>query len=107
MLGFLLPNVCFVRLGEYRMPFGWSARQIFKPDGKLDPNTDFSPIYKFDDKKIAEGEMVKLLQDLRKGDKLSKLTVIPGTMSIKLSLMEVTTPSEWPLFLLFFFLASS
>ena len=77
------------------MPFGWSARQIFNSEGKLDPNTDFSPIYKFDEKRIGESEMIKLLTELKKGEKLSKLTVIPGSISIKLGLMEVTTPSKY------------
>ena len=77
------------------MPLAWSARQIFTADGKLDPNTDFSPLYKWEEKKASEVEMVKLLSELKRADKLSKLTVIPGSLSIKISLMEVTTPSEW------------
>ncbi|KAF2356439.1 Dedicator of cytokinesis C/D N-terminal [Trinorchestia longiramus] len=87
-------KTCCSRLGQYRMPLGWSARQLFTPDGKLDPNTDFSPIYKFDEKKTSESEMIKLLTELKKADKLSKFTVIPGSLSIKLSLMEVTTPNS-------------
>jgi len=87
-------KTCCSRLGEYRMPFGWSARQIFKADGKLDPNSDFSPIYKFDDKKISEPEIVKWLQEMKKGEKMNKLTIIPGSVGIKLAQMEVTTPSK-------------
>ena len=89
------PLFVAARLGEYRMPFAWSARQIFTSDGKLDPNTDFSPLFKWDEKKASEAEMIKLLTELKKGEKLNKLTIIPGSLSIKIGLMEVTTPSEY------------
>ena len=85
----------FGRLGEYRMPFGWCARPVFKNSGNLDTDSHFSPIYRNEEKKLSETEMVKLLADFRKPEKMNKLTIIPGNVIVKILPMEITLPSKY------------
>ena len=82
------------------MPFAWCARPLFKNSKELDCFGEFSPLYKSDEKRLTESEIIKLLSDFRKPEKMNKLTVIPGSVSIKISQMGVTTPSKYHLFFL-------
>ena len=77
------------------MPFGWCARPLFKNSGNLDTESDFSPIYRCDEKKLGESEFIRLLSDFRKPEKMNKLTTIPGSVSVQIVPMEVTLPSEF------------
>ncbi|KAK7072638.1 Dedicator of cytokinesis protein 9 [Halocaridina rubra] len=87
-------KTCCQRLGDFRMPFGWCARPLFKNSGHLDTESHFSPIYRCEEKKLNESEIVKMLADIRKPEKMNKLTVIPGSVIIKILPMEVTLPSK-------------
>ncbi|XP_068242950.1 dedicator of cytokinesis protein 9 [Palaemon carinicauda] len=87
-------KTCCYRLGEFRMPFGWCARPLFKNSGNLDTESHFSPIYKCEEKKLCESEMIKLLADFRKPEKMNKLTVIPGNVIVKILPMEITLPNS-------------
>ncbi|XP_061619113.1 dedicator of cytokinesis protein 11 isoform X4 [Phyllopteryx taeniolatus] len=70
------------RLGQYRMPFAWAAKQVFKDaQGSLDMDGKFSPLYRQDSGKISTDDIVKLLADTRKPDK-SKLQTIPGQLNV-------------------------
>ncbi|XP_076828066.1 dedicator of cytokinesis protein 11 isoform X3 [Brachyhypopomus gauderio] len=70
------------RLGQYRMPFAWAAKQVFKDaQGGLDVDGKFSPLYRQDSNKISTEDLIKLLADFRKPEK-SKLQVIPAQMNI-------------------------
>ncbi|KAM3591225.1 uncharacterized protein V6R79_024850 [Siganus canaliculatus] len=70
------------RLGQYRMPFAWAAKQVFKdPQGSLDMDGKFSPLYRQDSSKISTDDIIKLLADIRKPEK-SKLQIIPGQMNV-------------------------
>uniref|UniRef100_A0A4W4EZ67 Dedicator of cytokinesis 11 n=1 Tax=Electrophorus electricus TaxID=8005 RepID=A0A4W4EZ67_ELEEL len=65
------------RLGQYRMPFAWAAKQVFKDvQGSLDVDGKFSPLYRQDSNKISTEDLIKLLIDFRKPEK-SKLQIIP------------------------------
>ena len=77
------------------MPFAWCARPVFKNSKELDINAEFSPLYKAEEKRLSEAEMIKLLSDFRKPEKMNKLTIIPGTITVKISPMGVTTPSKY------------
>uniref|UniRef100_A0A8D0GN81 Dedicator of cytokinesis 9 n=1 Tax=Sphenodon punctatus TaxID=8508 RepID=A0A8D0GN81_SPHPU len=58
------------RLGQYRMPFAWAARTLFKDtSGTLDKNARFSALYRQD-------------TDFRKPEKMAKLPVILGNLDI-------------------------
>ncbi|XP_035392551.1 dedicator of cytokinesis protein 11 isoform X3 [Electrophorus electricus] len=70
------------RLGQYRMPFAWAAKQVFKDvQGSLDVDGKFSPLYRQDSNKISTEDLIKLLIDFRKPEK-SKLQIIPAQMNI-------------------------
>ncbi|XP_023683587.1 dedicator of cytokinesis protein 9-like isoform X16 [Paramormyrops kingsleyae] len=71
------------RLGQYRMPFAWAARPLFKDSsGTLDRVSRFSPIYRQDSGKLSNEDMLKLLADFRKPEKMAKLPVILGNLDI-------------------------
>uniref|UniRef100_A0A3P8W7M7 Dedicator of cytokinesis 11 n=1 Tax=Cynoglossus semilaevis TaxID=244447 RepID=A0A3P8W7M7_CYNSE len=70
------------RLGQYRMPFAWAAKPVFKDaQGSLDMDGKFSPLYRQDSSKISTEDIIKLLSDIRKPEK-SKLQTIPGQMNV-------------------------
>ncbi|XP_035004387.1 dedicator of cytokinesis protein 11 isoform X1 [Hippoglossus stenolepis] len=70
------------RLGQYRMPFAWAAKQVFKDaQGSLDMDGKFSPLCRHDSSKISTDDIIKLLADIRKPEK-SKLQTIPGQLNV-------------------------
>ncbi|XP_061455004.1 dedicator of cytokinesis protein 11 isoform X1 [Rhineura floridana] len=72
------------RLGQYRMPFAWAARPVFKDSqGTLDLEGKFSPLYKQDSSKLSTEDLLKLLAEYKKPEK-TKLQVIPGQLNITL-----------------------
>ncbi|XP_055361233.1 dedicator of cytokinesis protein 9 isoform X4 [Betta splendens] len=71
------------RLGQYRMPFAWAARPLFKDaSGTLDKSSRFSPLYRQDGNKLSNDDMLKLLVDFRKPEKMAKLPVILGNLDV-------------------------
>lgn len=55
------------RLGNYRMPFAWSARPLFRLYScELDTSSDFMTLYRQEVSKIGDDDMIKLLMDYRK-----------------------------------------
>ncbi|KAM9710203.1 dedicator of cytokinesis protein 9 isoform 3-T3 [Menidia menidia] len=71
------------RLGQYRMPFAWAARPLFKDaSGTLDKSARFSPLYRQDSNKLSNEDMLKLLADFRKPEKMAKLPVILGNLDV-------------------------
>lgn len=71
------------RLGQYRMPFAWSARPVFKDaSGTLDKSARFSALYRQDSSKLSDEDMFKLLTDFRKPEKMAKLPVLLGNLDI-------------------------
>ncbi|XP_033966559.1 dedicator of cytokinesis protein 9 isoform X2 [Pseudochaenichthys georgianus] len=71
------------RLGQYRMPFAWAARTLFKDaSGTLDKSARFSPLYRQDGNKLSNDDVLKLLADFRKPEKMAKLPVILGNLDV-------------------------
>ncbi|XP_062916576.1 dedicator of cytokinesis protein 11 isoform X1 [Mobula hypostoma] len=71
------------RLGGYKMPFAWAARPVFKDtEGSLDTSGKFSPFYKQDSNKLSTEDLLKMLADFKKVEKISKLQVIPGDFDV-------------------------
>ncbi|KAG7502194.1 hypothetical protein JOB18_015560 [Solea senegalensis] len=71
------------RLGTYRMPFAWAARPLFKDaSGTLDKSARFSALYRQDGNKLSNDDMLKLLADFRKPEKMAKLPVILGNLDV-------------------------
>ncbi|KAI7813767.1 putative dedicator of cytokinesis protein 11 [Triplophysa rosa] len=70
------------RLGQYRMPFAWAARQVFKDaQGTLYTDGKFSPLYRQDSSKLSTEDHIKLLTDLKKPEK-NKQQIISGQINI-------------------------
>ncbi|XP_039673850.1 dedicator of cytokinesis protein 9-like isoform X4 [Perca fluviatilis] len=71
------------RLGQYRMPFAWAARPLFKDaSGTLDKSARFSALFRQDSNKLSNDDMLKLLADFRKPEKMAKLPVILGNLDV-------------------------
>ncbi|XP_031218164.1 dedicator of cytokinesis protein 9 isoform X7 [Mastomys coucha] len=82
------------RLGQYRMPFAWAARTLFKDtSGNLDKNARFSAIYRQDSNKLSNDDMLKLLADFRKPEKMAKLPVILGNLDITIDNVSCDFPN--------------
>ncbi|KAL1123769.1 hypothetical protein AAG570_001542 [Ranatra chinensis] len=72
------------RLGKYRMPFAWTARPLYRLySNEPDTVSDFPAIYRQEPGRLKDEELLKLLAEYRKPDKLNKLAVIPGWVQIK------------------------
>ncbi|KAM4664608.1 dedicator of cytokinesis protein 11 [Discoglossus pictus] len=77
------------RLGQYRMPFAWSARPVFKDtQGTLDTEGRFSALYKQESSKLSNEDLLKLLTEYRKPEKI-KLQIIPGHLSITVDCVPI------------------
>ncbi|KAG5267635.1 hypothetical protein AALO_G00223920 [Alosa alosa] len=71
------------RLGQYRMPFAWAARPVFKDaSGTLDKSASFSPLYRQDGNKLSDEDLFKLLADFKKPEKMAKLPVLLGNLDV-------------------------
>ncbi|XP_042312819.1 dedicator of cytokinesis protein 9 isoform X5 [Sceloporus undulatus] len=82
------------RLGQYRMPFAWAARTLFKDaSGTLDKNARFSALYKQDSNKLSNEDMLKLLADFKKPEKMAKLPVILGNLDITIDNVSPDIPN--------------
>ncbi|ERE91631.1 dedicator of cytokinesis protein 9 [Cricetulus griseus] len=82
------------RLGQYRMPFAWAARTLFKDtSGNLDKNGRFSAVYRQDSNKLSNDDMLKLLADFRKPEKMAKLPVILGNLDITIDNVSSDFPN--------------
>ncbi|KAK3914024.1 Dedicator of cytokinesis protein 9 [Frankliniella fusca] len=81
-------KTCSQRLGKYRMPFAWSAKPLFRQySNELDTASEFPAIYRQDGHRLKDEDLIKILSDFRKPDKMSRLTVIPGSIKIQLELL--------------------
>ncbi|XP_056098396.1 dedicator of cytokinesis protein 9 isoform X1 [Rhinichthys klamathensis goyatoka] len=91
------------RLGQYRMPFAWAARPLFKDaSGTVDKSARFSALYRQDGNKLSNEDMFRLLTDFRKPEKMAKLPVILGNLDVTVDnvapdLTNCVTPSYLPL----------
>uniref|UniRef100_A0A8C0AHT7 Dedicator of cytokinesis 11 n=1 Tax=Bos mutus grunniens TaxID=30521 RepID=A0A8C0AHT7_BOSMU len=75
------------RLGQYRMPFAWAARPIFKDiQGSLDVDGRFSPLYKQDSSKLSNEDILKL----------NVLTIV-ASLPVFFSAIDCITSSYVPL----------
>ncbi|XP_051016946.1 dedicator of cytokinesis protein 9 isoform X2 [Acomys russatus] len=82
------------RLGHYRMPFAWAARTLFKDSsGNLDKHARFSAVYRQDSSKLSNDDVLKLLADFRKPEKMAKLPVILGNLDITIDNVSSDLPN--------------
>ncbi|XP_054915051.1 dedicator of cytokinesis protein 9-like isoform X2 [Poeciliopsis prolifica] len=82
------------RLGQYRMPFAWAARPVFKDaSGTLEKNARFSALYRQDSSKLSNEDMFKLLTDFRKPEKMAKLPVLLGNLDVTIDNVAPDIPN--------------
>uniref|UniRef100_A0A8D2QK30 Dedicator of cytokinesis 9 n=1 Tax=Zonotrichia albicollis TaxID=44394 RepID=A0A8D2QK30_ZONAL len=82
------------RLGQYRMPFAWAARTLFKDaSGTLDKSARFSALFRQDSNKLSNEDMLKLLADFRKPEKMAKLPVILGNLDVTIDNVSPDFPN--------------
>nr|CAD7394742.1 unnamed protein product [Timema cristinae] len=66
------------------MPFAWTARPLFRLySNELDTSSDFTAIFRQEPNKLKDEEILKILSEYRKPDKMSRLTVVPGWLKVK------------------------
>uniref|UniRef100_A0A0P6E5D7 Dedicator of cytokinesis protein n=2 Tax=Daphnia magna TaxID=35525 RepID=A0A0P6E5D7_9CRUS len=81
------------RLGRYRMPFAWAARPLFRSSGELDTISDIPTIYRQEPHRNSDEDLLKTLNDFRRPEKLSRLTVIPGKIRITVDHLKEAIPN--------------
>ncbi|RZF44325.1 hypothetical protein LSTR_LSTR006875 [Laodelphax striatellus] len=81
-------KACSQRLGKYRMPFAWTARPLFRLySSEPDVTSDFPGIYRQEPNRIKDEELLKILADYRKPEKMNKLPAIPGWIHMKIEIL--------------------
>ncbi|XP_058156020.1 dedicator of cytokinesis protein 10 isoform X13 [Dasypus novemcinctus] len=82
------------KLGKYRMPFAWAVRSVFKDNqGNVDRDSRFSPLYKQDSSKISTEDLLKLVSDYRRADRISKMQTIPGSLDVAVENVPLEHPN--------------
>ncbi|KAG7311678.1 hypothetical protein JYU34_002731 [Plutella xylostella] len=82
------------RVGSYKMPFAWAAKPLFRLySNDLDTSPEFPAIYRQEPNKMSDDDLLKILSDIRKPEKLSKLTVIPGWLNISIQQSNEPVPN--------------
>ncbi|XP_056663130.1 dedicator of cytokinesis protein 10 isoform X13 [Monodelphis domestica] len=82
------------KLGKYRMPFAWAVRSVFKDNqGNVDRDSRFSPLYKQESSKISTEDLIKLVSDYRRADKISKTQTIPGNLDVVVENVPLEHPN--------------
>lgn len=83
------------RVKHYTMPWAWTARPLFRLySSDLDTDSDFPAIYRQDCNKLKDDEILRILTDFRKPEKMNKLTTIPGSMKISIKLLNEEKPKS-------------
>ncbi|XP_009888548.1 PREDICTED: dedicator of cytokinesis protein 10 [Charadrius vociferus] len=82
------------KLGKYRMPFAWSVRPVFKDNqGNVDRDSRFSPLFRQESNKISMEDMIKLIAEYRRAEKISKIQTIPGCLEIAVDCVPLEHPN--------------
>ncbi|OXB57345.1 hypothetical protein ASZ78_001422 [Callipepla squamata] len=82
------------KLGKYRMPFAWSVRPVFKDNqGNIDRDSRFSPLFRQESNKISMEDLIKLIAEYRRAEKISKIQTIPGSLEIAVDCVPLEHPN--------------
>ncbi|XP_064577647.1 dedicator of cytokinesis protein 10 isoform X10 [Zonotrichia leucophrys gambelii] len=82
------------KLGRYRMPFAWSVRPVFKDNqGNVDRDSRFSPLFRQESSKISMEDLIKLIAEYRRAEKISKIQTIPGCLDIAVDCVPLEHPN--------------
>lgn len=89
------------KVGQYKMPFIWTAKKLFRLySNELDNESEFLALYKQDCNKLKDEEILKILSDFRKPEKMSKIPTIPGSIKVTLQEIKETIPPSKYLYIL-------
>lgn len=85
------------KIGRYRMPFAWAARPLFRQySSELDTTSEFPAIYRQDANRLRDEELLRILSEYRKPDKLSKMTLVPGWLKVTVeSVVQQPNRKSW------------
>ncbi|XP_077011409.1 dedicator of cytokinesis protein 10 isoform X12 [Tamandua tetradactyla] len=82
------------KLGKYRMPFAWAVRSVFKDNqGNVDRDSRFSPLYRQESSKISTEDLLRLVSDYRRADRISKMQTIPGSLDVAVENVPLELPN--------------
>lgn len=60
----------------------------------MDTTPEFPGIYRQEPNKMSDDDLLKILSDFRKPEKLAKLTTVPGWLSISIQPSNEPIPSK-------------
>ncbi|KAJ6669308.1 hypothetical protein lerEdw1_008117 [Lerista edwardsae] len=82
------------KLGKYRMPFAWSVRPIFKDNhGNIDRDSRFSHLFRQESSKISTDDLMKLITEYRRAEKINKIQTIPGNLDVTVDCVPLEHPN--------------
>uniref|UniRef100_UPI00398F8684 dedicator of cytokinesis protein 10 n=1 Tax=Pristiophorus japonicus TaxID=55135 RepID=UPI00398F8684 len=82
------------KLAKYRMPFAWAARSVFKDNqGTIDRDSRFSPLFRQESSKISTEDLLKLVMEFKRADKMTKVQTIPGNLDISVESIPIEHPN--------------
>ena len=83
------------KVGQYRMPFAWTAKSLFRLySNELDNESEFMALFKQDCNKLKDEEILRILNDFRKPEKMSKIPIIPGSLKVTLQEIKENIPQS-------------
>ncbi|XP_078419869.1 dedicator of cytokinesis protein 10 isoform X8 [Cetorhinus maximus] len=82
------------KLAKYRMPFAWSVRALFKDNqGTIDRDSRFSALFRQESSKISTEDLLKLVMEFKRADKMTKVQTIPGNLDISVESVPIDHPN--------------
>ncbi|XP_078065091.1 dedicator of cytokinesis protein 10 [Mustelus asterias] len=82
------------KLAKYRMPFAWAVRAVFKDNqGTIDRDSRFSALFRQEGSKISTEDLLKLVLEFKRADKMTKVQTIPGNLDISVESVPIDHPN--------------
>ncbi|XP_048460342.1 dedicator of cytokinesis protein 10 isoform X3 [Rhincodon typus] len=82
------------KLAKYRMPFAWAVRSVFKDNqGTIDRDSQFSALFRQESSKISTEDLLKLIMEFKRADKMTKVQTIPGSLDISVESVPIEHPN--------------
>ncbi|GAB1285151.1 Dedicator of cytokinesis protein 10 [Apodemus speciosus] len=71
-------------------------RSVFKDNqGNVDRDSRFSPLYRQESSKMSSEDLLKLVSDYRRADRISKMQTIPGSLDVAVDNVPLEQPSPF------------
>uniref|UniRef100_A0A8C0H3S3 C2 DOCK-type domain-containing protein n=1 Tax=Chelonoidis abingdonii TaxID=106734 RepID=A0A8C0H3S3_CHEAB len=76
------------------LPFSYSYQTLFKDNqGNVDRDSRFSPLFRQESSKISTEDLIKLIAEYRRAEKISKIQTIPGNLDIAVNCFPLEHPN--------------